>query len=108
MTAQQPPPEAVEVLAEVIHAVENGRYNESASPDHNRWTWGGDGLHDGECEQFRKYATAALTYLADAIHGDGPESDAVREALRLGVQEAEDGWFPGRRIRRIVGAWRTR
>lgn len=48
-----------------------------------------------------------LGYIRDAIHRDGPEADAIRDALRLEWESALDK--PGRRginpVRRVVGEW---
>lgn len=68
MTAQQPAPESVSALARVIW--HTSRADES--------TISATGANIVSRE--------ALAFLRDAIHGDGPESDAIRAALRLDAE----------------------
>lgn len=77
MTAQQPAPEAVEALGRLLPQVGAEAYL-SGGQWHVAMT-------DVQTEEF---LSVAFTFLRDAIHGDGPESDAVRDALGLWVDEA--------------------
>lgn len=51
------------------------RYDEQAHPDHNRWSWRGDGHGDAVRDDFRKQARAVLDAVADDLR-----AEALREA----------------------------
>lgn len=55
----------VETVAEALFAHEYGGYDPTAHPDHNRWTWHGDGHSDDHKQHFRQQARTAI----DAIYG---------------------------------------
>ena len=98
--------EMVEAAAEAMHALEYPRWSATAHPDHNRWSWRGDGVSEAERDTYRDQARAALAAagspvahaalatesvvgsLRDALASDDP--DVVRgaaESLGLGVIE---------------------
>jgi hypothetical protein len=64
----QPTPEAVAAVADEITGIEIGGGYYSLS------------IGSGEA---REAATAALAFIRDAIHRDGPDADAIRETLGL-------------------------
>jgi hypothetical protein len=64
VTAPTPPPLVTtrEALAEALSwtSGEMTRWSESAHPDHNRWSWRGDGHDEARREEFRAQADALL------------------------------------------------
>ena len=77
----QPTPEAVEAVAKAMWLRIGGRTTPSAA------------------------AADALTFIRDAIHRDGPDADAIREALGLRWDEFL-GTPRQEPARRVVGEWR--
>lgn len=76
--------ERVEAAARAVHAVEYGTGNPDAVEDHNRWTWDGQSVTDGERATFTRYAAAALTAADgyDRAHGVARCTvDELRDAL---------------------------
>lgn len=69
-----------EVLAEALSwtSGEMTRYSETAHPDHNRWSWRGDGHGDAIRDQFREQARHLAAALAPLIAGE--RAKALREA----------------------------
>ena len=44
--------EMVEAAAEAMHALEYPRWSATAHPDHNRWSWRGDGVSEAERDTY--------------------------------------------------------
>lgn len=66
-TRPDPTPEAVEAVAELVSTAEWGQWSADAHPDHNRWTWRGDGLSEGERDTWRATARTLLTSTDPAV-----------------------------------------
>lgn len=64
--------EVQEAVAEAVSVRELGAYSPDAHPDHNRWTWRGDGHDEATRDEFRAVATAALTAVTAALREGAP------------------------------------
>jgi len=98
--------EPVEVLAEALFARDHVAYSETAHPDHNRWSWRGDGHDEAYKNEWRELARAAITAM-------GLHEETCCEGIR--AEQEETGKYSvytcadvGRSCRmRLVGPWST-
>lgn len=79
----------VDAVARAISVPDWGAWSDTAHPDHNRWTWDGDGRGDGEREFLRDHARAVL----------GSDDPRVHEAMLAalvehGVLRVDDQFIP--------------
>lgn len=121
MTSQQPAPEAVEAVAKVIRSHRAECY--MLELEQFGWhclTCGEEqgvfsGIEIAEQHALAHNAGPVLTFIRDAIHRDGDDADAIREALGLRVRwnvrpqhytpfVGGTGWKPVT-VRRVVGEW---
>ena len=59
-------PEDVEAVAEFMFDRDHyGPWSETAHPDHNRWTWRGDGHAERYKDEWRETARAVLAFLGE-------------------------------------------
>jgi len=89
-------PDFREAMAELLSwsSGEFPRYSPDAHPDHNRWSWRGDGLGDVGRAVFHKQADDVLALLAERLDGDEVEmavAKAILDARRHRWDQVHEG-----------------